>query len=85
MMMNLQTLALSLVVQIALIWRKARLNLHELSPEVICETFCGWNLQHVMQIVSISRRVICPLFCDLNHQDHVSISLPLTSLESPWV
>ena len=44
MMMNLQTLASSPVVQIALTWRKAQVNFHQLSLEVICEPFCDWNL-----------------------------------------
>ena len=43
MMMNLQTLASLPVVQIALTWRKAQANLHQLCLEVICESFCNWN------------------------------------------
>ena len=96
MMMNLQTLASLLVVQIISIWKKAEMNLHQLSLKATCGPFHGWNLQNLVQVVSTLKKawvdpqqlnleVTCLPFCNWNHQDHFSIWLPLTSLECQQV
>ena len=96
MMMNLQTLALLLAVLIILILKKAQMNPHQLSLEVTCGPFHGWNLQTLVQVVSTLKKawvdphqlnleVTCLPFCEWNHQDHFLIWLPLTSLECQWL
>ena len=83
MMMNLQTLASLFVVQIVVVVKKVQTNPPKLSLEVTCGPFCGWNLQHLVQVASTLKKawVTYLPFCDWNHQDHFLIWLSLTSFE----